>query len=98
VTEPTLSGGHDLKRVLALARHFGVPTAVCVNKWDLNPGQADRIEKSATESGAQVLERIPYDRGVTAAQVKGKPVVETGDCPAARAITRLWEDMCRRIA
>ena len=37
VTEPTLSGEHDMERVLQVARHFKVPAAVCVNKWDLNP-------------------------------------------------------------
>ncbi len=98
VTEPTLSGGHDLERVLALARHFEIPSAVCVNKWDLNPGMAERIERTAAAAGAAVLERIPYDRCVTAAQVNGKPVVENGDCPAAGGIRQLWEDVCRTIS
>ena len=44
VTEPTLSGEHDLARVLDLARHFGIPSAVCVNKWDINPEAAVGIE------------------------------------------------------
>ena len=38
VTEPTVSGEHDLERVLSLTRHFDIPAAVCVNKWDLNAG------------------------------------------------------------
>ncbi len=77
VTEPTLSGEHDLKRVLALARHFEVPAAVCVNKWDLNPEMAARIEKGAAAMGAWTAGRVRYDRGVTAAQIQARAVVET---------------------
>ncbi len=51
VTEPTVSGEHDLGRVLELTRHFQVPTAVCVNKWDLNPEMAEVIEDRAVAAG-----------------------------------------------
>jgi len=46
ITEPTPSGEHDLERVLALARHFGIPVWVCVNKYDLNPAATARLEAS----------------------------------------------------
>jgi MinD superfamily P-loop ATPase len=98
VTEPTLSGGHDLERVLGLASHFGIPAAVCVNKWDVNQEMTERIERAAAAAGADVFERIPYDRRVTAAQIGGKAVVENGDCPSAAAIKKLWEDVCRKIS
>ena len=45
--EPTVSGEHDLDRLLVLARHFDVPVSVCVNKWDVNPGMTERIERRA---------------------------------------------------
>ena len=90
VTEPTVSGEHDLERVLALARHFDIPAAVCVNKWDINPDMACRIEEMAVRSGARVAGRIRYDAGVTTAQVASLTVVET-DCPAARDIRELWK-------
>jgi len=44
VTEPTLSGIHDLERVIGVCRHFGVPVLVCVNKYDLNEENTYRIE------------------------------------------------------
>ena len=47
VTEPTLSGAHDLERVLHLANHFKIPSMVCVNKWDINSAQTEEIEKMA---------------------------------------------------
>ena len=90
VSEPTVSGEHDLSRVLELCRHFGIPAAVCVNKWDLNPQMTEQIEAKAAVGGAGVLGRIPYDRAVTAAQLEARAVVETGG-PAAAAIRAVWE-------
>ena len=92
VTEPTLSGEHDLDRVLSLARHFRITAAVCVNKWDLNPSLADRMEESARARGASIAGRVPYDPDVTRAQVQGKAVVEYGG-EASREIRRLWEKL-----
>jgi len=98
VTEPTLSGGHDMARVLALARHFRIPAAVCVNKWDINPDMAARIERTAIETGAVIAPRIPYDRAVTDAQVKGLSVVEHGSGPAATSIKHVGESICTMMA
>jgi MinD superfamily P-loop ATPase len=90
VSEPTVSGEHDLQRVLELCRHFSIPASACVNKWDLNPRMTERIEAKAAEGGAGVLGRIPYDRAVTAAQLQARAVVELGG-PAAAAIRDIWE-------
>jgi MinD superfamily P-loop ATPase len=92
VTEPTVSGAHDMERVLELAAHFDVPSAVCVNRWDLNPDGADRIESRARELGAVIAGRIRYDRAVTTAQVKGRTVVELGG-PAADDIRVVWDSL-----
>lgn len=90
VTEPTLSGEHDLSRVLSLARHFEIPSAVCVNKWDLNGEITERIEESACRAGAIVAGRIRYDRAFTQAQIRERAVVET-DAPCSGDIRRVWE-------
>ncbi len=92
VTEPTVSGEHDLERVLALARHFKIPAAVCVNKWDLNGAMTERIEKKAAEAGARVTGRIRYDQSVTSAQMQEKAVVETPS-PCAEDIRRIWKEL-----
>jgi len=97
VTEPTVSGKHDLERVLSLARHFEIPAAVCVNKYDINPDTTAAIEEDAVRAGASVVGRIPYDRNVTAAQIQGRSVVEYGDGPAASQIRKIWETLCRMI-
>jgi len=72
ITEPTVSGKHDLERVLGLTRHFQIPAAVCVNKWDINPEMTEAIEQAAKEAGAAVAGRIRYDRDVTRAQIEKK--------------------------
>jgi len=95
VTEPTLSGEHDLRRVLSLTRHFALPTAVCVNKWDINKDVTERIEREAADAGAVLVGRIPYDVAVTQAQVGGLPVVEFNEGPATRAIREVQENLCR---
>lgn len=89
VTEPTVSGEHDLERVLSLARHFDLPAAVCVNKWDLNGEMTERIEERAMELGARPAGRIRYDEGFTRAQIGARSAVEM-KCEASHDIIDVW--------
>jgi MinD superfamily P-loop ATPase len=91
VTEPTLSGRHDLDRVVQLTAHFGIPTAVCVNKWDINPQITEAIEMSARESGLILAGRIDYDPAVTQAQVAGQTIVEYTQNGPAEQVAAVWE-------
>jgi len=95
VTEPTLSGEHDLDRVLRLASHFGIPAVVTVNKWDLNPELTDRIERRARANNAQVAARVRYDPDATAAQIDNQTIVDR-DSAVGHDIRSLWADL-RRI-
>jgi MinD superfamily P-loop ATPase len=97
VSEPTLSGLHDLERVAALTRHFGIPALVCINKWDLNPEIWSRIEVWAREHGLGVAGRVRYDRAVTAAQVKGRAVVECEQNGCAEDIRSVWKNVAARL-
>ncbi len=92
VTEPTVSGEHDLERVLSLTSHFQIPAAVCVNKWDINPDMTVRIEEKAVNWGAKIVGRIRYDNAVTRAQIQKKAVVEI-DAPSAEDIRQLWNNL-----
>jgi MinD superfamily P-loop ATPase len=89
ITEPTVSGEHDLERVLSLTRHFQIPATVCVNKWDINPEMTVRIEDKARQAGARIVGRIRYDRSITKAQMIKKAVVET-DAPCVEDIKNVW--------
>jgi MinD superfamily P-loop ATPase len=91
VTEPTLSGFHDLKRVAELTRQFNIKTGVCINKVDINPEISGRIQEEAAAIGLPMLGCIRYDDSVTTAQVSRLAVVEHGDGPAATDIRALWE-------
>ncbi len=97
VTEPTLSGEHDLLRVLELTRHFKIPAFISVNKWDINPDRTVRIEAAAQKAGATVFERIPYDAAITQAQIQAQSIVEFNDGAAATAIQNLWENLCQKM-
>jgi MinD superfamily P-loop ATPase len=97
VTEPTVSGAHDMERVLELAAHFQIPAAVCVNRWDLYPEGAERIEAHARDHGAIIVGRIRYDAAVTRAQVEGRTVVELGGA-AADDIRAVWDHVRRWLA
>mgnify|MGYP001075532959 CR=1 FL=1 len=90
VTEPTVAGVHDLERVADLTAHFGIRTAVCVNKFDLNPEVTERIAGRAAERGLAVAGRIRYDKAVTAAQVARKSVVEHTDGSIAADVREVW--------
>lgn len=76
VTEPTVSGLHDMERVIRLAAHFKVPGMVVVNKYDLNPAMGNAIEDLARERNITVLGRIPFDPVFTKAMIKGQTVLE----------------------
>ncbi len=71
VTEPTVSGRHDLDRVLQVVRQFRLPYAVCVNKADLNPELGATITVEASAAGAVFVATVDYDPAVTQAQVAG---------------------------
>ncbi len=89
VTEPTLSGLHDLQRVADLTTHFDIEMYVCINKWDLNEGLASEIEEQTHRRGGHVAGRVRYDRAVTEAQVHAQTITER-ECGAANDIRRLW--------
>jgi MinD superfamily P-loop ATPase len=95
VTEPTLSGLHDLGRVRQLANHFKTKTVVCINKFDLNPHMTAKIEDVCNSEGVEAIGRIPYDRVVTDAQVHFTSVIEYSDGPVSDEIRNIWKNVAR---
>jgi MinD superfamily P-loop ATPase len=91
VTEPTVSGLHDMERVAQLADHFRVPGMVCVNKFDLNVDQTQAIEKLAKEKNITVLGRIPFDPVFTKSMVQGKTIFEYNtESTVGQAVKQIW--------
>jgi MinD superfamily P-loop ATPase len=90
VTEPTMSGLHDLERILGVTRHFGIGSVVCINKYDINEENSKRITEFCRQRGIEVVGNIPYDPVVTEAMVAGMPVVEFSDGRVSDAIKNVW--------
>lgn len=97
VVEPTVSGAHDLGRILGTAEHFGVPALVVINKADLNPRRADEIAAACAQRGVEVVGRIPYDDVVTKAMVQGQPVTVFTDGPVTEALRGVWSRIRERL-
>ncbi len=98
ITEPTLSGEHDLERVIKLAAHFRLDVLLCINKWDINPDLGAKLINTARDAGAELIGRIPWDITLGKAQAKGISVVEHAPySPASLAIQSIWERICQKI-
>jgi MinD superfamily P-loop ATPase len=97
VTEPSLSGIHDLKRVLGVCRHFQVPAWVCVNKADINPENTESIKEFCREEGAPVIGEIPFDPIVTKAMVYESTVVEYTSGRVSNEIKKMWMRLERSL-
>lgn len=97
VTEPTVSGKHDMMRAAELACFFKVPVMVCVNKYDLNPESAHGIEEFSREKGLAFVGNIPFDPVFTKAMVEGKTVLEYDPHAAAgKAVRRIWDALSNK--
>lgn len=96
VAEPTLSGIHDLDRILDVCSHFGVHTLVCINKYDLNLENTRQIESHCLSCGVEIAGKVPFDNAVTESIVRGVPVVKHYDGPVSREIIRMWRMLSAR--
>jgi MinD superfamily P-loop ATPase len=91
VAEPSAAGAHDMERVLQTTDHFGVPAWVCINKSDVYPEGARRIEAACRARGVEQVGAIPYDDVVTEAMVNGVPVTEfQPGGKVTREIEHIW--------
>lgn len=94
VAEPTLSGRHDLERVMAVATHFKVRQVVIINMHDINRLNTESTVKFCQRNGIRVIGMIPFDPAVIRAMVAGEPVVEYSPrCPASREIRKAWHEI-----
>ena len=90
VTEPSMSGLHDTKRAVELVRGFNIPVSVVINKCDINPEVAARVEEFCEREHVPLLGRIPYDTAVVKAMVRRRTPVEDGRSAVDRAVRDIW--------
>jgi MinD superfamily P-loop ATPase len=91
VTEPTLSGIHDMDRVARLAQHFGLPMAALINKADLNAENAARIRGFCDQADIALVGELPFDEVVPRSIAAATPLVEYDDGPVSQGIASAWE-------
>lgn len=76
ITEPTLSGMHDLKRVIELAKHFKIPLKAIINKWDLNPHFESNIAQELEKEEIELIGKIPFSEEILSSVKAGVPFLE----------------------
>jgi len=98
VTEPTLSGHHDMDRVVELTKHFNIPAYICINKFDINPQMTKTIEQYSNDNGLPLIGKIPFDPFFTKAMVEKKTIIEyDSNSDAAQAVQEVWEKVADKI-
>jgi len=90
VTEPTMSGIYDLKRIMGVAKHFNIPAVICINKYDINEENTFNIEQYCKDNNVLVIGKLPYDNIVTKAMIEEKSIVEYSDSEISQRITDIW--------
>ncbi len=95
VTEPTVSGIHDLGRILEVTKHFKVKAAVCINKFDINERKSNEIEEFCRENKILLVGRIPYNPIVTQAMIELKTVIEFNSKQFGDEIRKIWDELTR---
>lgn len=91
VTEPSVSGISDLKRIVKTLKHFGTPHGVCVNRWDINPEKTEEIEKFCNEENIMVAGRIPFDEEAVKCVNRGISIADT-DCAAGKEVRKILQE------
>ncbi len=91
VTEPTMSGIHDMKRVLDLLKRFRIMATVIINKFDLNLENTEAIEQYCQENDIEVLGKIKFDPIMTQSMVATKSLPEYApDHEISHLLQKIW--------
>ncbi len=98
VTEATISGFHDLKRVIELIKNFNLKAACIINKYDLNINKTNEIIEYLKSVDIEILTKIPYNIAFTDALIQGKTITEFDNNQISELIKDSWEKIKRRIS
>ena len=93
VTEPTLSGMHDMQRVIDVASHFKINTKVVINKFDLNLDNTKEIESICKNKNIDVIGRIRFAKEINESIVKSVPAVEYIKNGVSKEIISIWQEI-----
>ncbi len=91
VTEPSVSGLHDLKRVYQLVKKFKIKAGCIINKSDINKEVSKEIEKFLEKEDIVHISSLPYDETFTEAMTEGKTIVEYKNNELNKSLAESWE-------
>ncbi len=92
VTEPTVSGVHDLKRIIEVCLHFKVPVGVCINRCDLDEDKTSDIDSYCQEENIPVIGKIPYNQSFVHAMLSKMPLVKYDHGLISSLIEEVWDN------
>lgn len=90
VAEPSVSGISDMERIVKTARVFGLNTIVCINKYDINLLNTEKIQDFCKRESIDFIGTIPYDKQVIKSVNIGQSIVDI-DCEAGRAVREVYQ-------
>jgi len=93
VTEPTLAGISDLKRIIELAEYFGIPFSVCINKCGINETNEKKIIDFCSSKGIRVAGKLPFDRKLTVKSNGEIPVIAEPESEFSKEVKKLWDEV-----
>ncbi|MBF0303208.1 MAG: ATP-binding protein [Desulfamplus sp.] len=93
VTEPTLSGMHDMQRVMKLGRQMNAAIYLCINKADLNPEASEKIKEFCGSNNIRFAGEIPFDKAVIESMRMGQSLVTYSDGAASHAVKKVWQNV-----
>lgn len=91
VTEPSVSGIHDLKRVYELVKKFNIKAGCIINKADVNVEKQAEIKQFLADESIEHLVDLPYDEDFTKAMTLGQTIVEYDNQNLTCLIEQAWE-------
>lgn len=91
VAEPSVSGISDLKRVVSTANHFKVPLAICINKYDINIQNTEKIEGLCNDLNLPFVGKIPFDKEAVKVVNKGLTIVDV-ECNAGKSTKEVYKN------
>ncbi len=90
VTEATISGFHDLKRIIELVKKFRLNAGCIINKFDLNLEKTNEIMDYLKSENIEFISKIPYDTVFTEAMVNEQTIVEFENSQLSEIVTDSW--------
>ncbi len=94
VTEPTMSGIHDMERILGVAGHFDIPAGICINKENINHENTKKIEDYCKINKIPIVGKLQYDNSATSAMIEERTLIEySSNGLLSNNIKSMWENI-----